>query len=232
MPTTAGVAIYSHDRRDGTLTPPCGKLRPQPESSKNPLLVNPTLGTVRAATWDLPSAKDFHHEYGLRQHRDGLTSGDVVGGWASHQGTGDLQTGRDFKALNAMAAVEGATTAKDFAEYRASHDARLKVGQSTAAKVKKQWDDTTRFGRNTQSSTPMDDLMSHSYRFDWIAVQPSAAEALQAGKSKKPGQTKTSRLQAETNALKLEALNKPDEVPKYWKMSSFDKVPAKVGYEG
>ena len=82
------------------MTPPCGNLRPQPETSKNSLLVKTTLGTVKATTWDLPSSKNFQHEYGLRQHRDGITSADVIGGWMQHQGTGDLLPGRDFKTLS------------------------------------------------------------------------------------------------------------------------------------
>ena len=211
------------------MTPPCGNLRPQPETSKNSLLVKTTLGTVKATTWDLPSSKNFQHEYGLRQHRDGITSADVIGGWMQHQGTGDLLPGRDFKALNVGAVTAGAMTSKDFSDFRATHDARLKLGTHKGTESLP-YDETTRFGRSGDTSTPFNDLISHSYRFDWMSAQPSAEETRR--KSKKPGQTKTSRMQAEQSALKRASLDQADVAPALWKMSSFDKVPSKLGYLG
>ena len=164
-------SAYSHDHREPPDHPPCGTLKPQPEASKNPLLVKAALGTVQATCWDLPSKDNFQHEYGLRQKRDGVTSGDVVGSWAQNHGTANKLPGRDFKALNAMAVVAGGCTAKDMADFRTTHDVRMKLGSDKAAEVKP-WDHNTVFGKGTAASLPFPDLMAHSYRFDWAEAQP------------------------------------------------------------
>ena len=250
------ASIYSHDKRE-IATPPCGNHKPQPEASKNTLLVKPALGTVKATCYDLPSASNFQHEYGLRQFRDGVTSGDVVGGWQQHKGTGDQMPGRDFKALNAMAVVAGKKTSKEMTEFRQEHDARLKLGGDTRV-TSKPYDETTTFGRTTAPSLSFNDLMSHGYRFDWaqsqvracrlpalpythtpdsnllvllpIVTQPPIEEVMR--KSKKPGQTKTSRLQAEVSKAKREELETTGAEKPLWKMQAYSNVPAKVGYLG
>jgi len=221
-------SLYSHDQRDIS-TPLCGTLKPQPETSKNVLLIKPQLGTVKSATWNLPSQTDFQHEYGLRQKRDGVTSGDVVGGWAQHDGTANQMPGRDFKALNAMAVVAGGCTSKDIADYRTTHDARLKLGTYKAAETMP-YDSTTTFGRSTVASIPFGDLISHSYRYDWAQEQPPA-ETIKP-KARKPGQTKTSLMAAEVSRAKLEQFENADVPKVLWKHAGFSKVPAKVGYTG
>ena len=114
---TAGKGVveagYSHDRRDLTATPLCGAHR---ATGKNALLVKPLLGAVKATTYDLP--KDFSHEYGLAQVRDGLTSDMVVGSWAQHNGTQDVMPARDFKSLNKAAVVSGCVDTKAMNDYR------------------------------------------------------------------------------------------------------------------
>jgi len=236
-----GMSVYSHDQRD-IATPLCGNLRPQPESSKNPLLGKPQLGTVKPAVWDLPSKTNFQHEYGLRQFRDGIGSADVLGGWAQHSGTADQMAGRDFKQLNCEAAVVGKTTAKGFAEYRLTHDARLKAA-SIQVPLPIPYDKNTTFGRSTAATIPMADLFSHAYRFEWQQTAPTAAECAAAKKSKKPGATKTSSMQAQVSHAKVAALEAketfeashldgtagPDGL---WKMKAFASVPPKVGHRG
>jgi len=225
-------AEYSHDIREVS-TPLCGRLKPQPASSKgNPLLVKDTLGTVRATTYDLPSKADFQHEYGLRQHRDGVTSGHVLGGWAQFDSTANQIAGRDFKALNAMAVVAGKKTSKQMSEFRRTHDARLKLGGHERHEVKP-YDDNTVFGRSSAASTPFNDLMNHGYRFDWMATQPPPEEM--HVKKGKPTETNTSRLMAETARKKLEALEiakSTISAPEEWKMDMFKRVPAKLGPTG
>jgi len=222
-------SVYSHDLREEPDYPLCGTLKQQPEASKNTLLVKPSLGTVKATCWDLPSKGDFQHEYGLRQKRDGVTSGDVVGDWAQHKGTGDKLPGRDFKALNAMAVVAGGYTSKDIADFRTTHDARLKVG-SAKTKLDLAYDDGTTFGKGTPASVPFADLMAHSYRFDWAEGQPPLESVIQ--KPKKPGQTKTSLLAAQVSRAKLSELDRKDDLPIRWKHGNFKDVPAKIGYQG
>jgi len=219
----SGQGAYSHDRRDETMTPPVGTFRPH----KNMLLIKPNLGAVRGTCYDLPSVPQFQHEYGLRQVRDGVTSADVVGGWSHHEPNPNVQPGRDFKMLNKHAVQEGATTCKDMAQYRSTHDFRLKLG--TEKKLdKKPFDSDTSFGRPTQSQSNFQDLFCHSYRYDWVA-EHSGDAAPTITKKKKPAMTKSAIALQTTNAARMMEGEGPTPL---WKMGCFTTVPPKVGYTG
>ena len=151
---------YSHDRRDETATPLCGAHRP---NKTNPLLIKPALGNVKGTVYDLPSKSNLQHEYGLRQERDGTSSAEVLGNWAAHEPNPNVVPGRDFKQLNKHAVVEGRITCKDMADFRKTHDFRLKYGSDKPAE-KKPYDATTHFGRATNTTDNFNDLFSHSYR--------------------------------------------------------------------
>ena len=148
MPPKSTEAGYSHDRRDLTATPLCGAHR---ATGKNALLIKPLLGSVKATCYDLP--KDFEHEYGLEQVRDGLTSEMVVGSWAQHDGTRDMMPGRDFKSLNKAAVISGCVDTKAMADYRCgapafkprSARARARLADPTVA---------LRHGASVARSTP------------------------------------------------------------------------------
>ena len=217
---------YSHDRRDETATPLCGAHRPL-AVTKNALLVQPQLGCVRKTVYDLPSKGNLQHEYGLRQERDGSNSADVLGNWAQFEGTGNKLPGRDFRALNKKAAMEGKCTTTDIREFRMSNDIRLKLGDEKKT-VSHPWDDSTVFGRATGAAEPFVDLVSHQHRFAWVNNQPPQSELLAAVARKKPQPTKTSRLMAETARKKL-----AEEAPKeMWKLPTYKNVPAKIGQTG
>ena len=217
------AAAYSHDKRD-VGTPLCGAPRP---NTKNPLLVKPNLGCVKQTCYDLPSKGNLQHEYGLRQERDGTSSAEVVGNWASHEPNPNVVPGRDFKQLNKNAVVEGVTNCKTMAQYRSTHDFRLKLGSDKAA-VTMPYDAATSFGRPTNASTSFNDLFSHSYRYDWVAEAPPAADVAAAKKPKKPTRTKSAIALQEASARKAMEV----EEKSLWKMSAFNSVPPKVGYTG
>jgi len=219
-------SIYSHDMRDELATPLCGTFRDE-GPKYNTLLTKAQLGTVKPTTWDLPSQNNFQHMYGLEQVRDGSTSADVVGNWAQHHGTKNKLPGRDFKALNKLAAIEGVKTAQAISEFRQTHDARLKLG-SDKPEEKKPYDESTTFGRSTGASEPFADLIAHQHRYDWASSQPAASELQGKNKPKKPASTKTSRLMAQTAQAKLAAEMEED----MWKMQCFKEVPSKIGYQG
>ena len=231
MPGQAGE--YSHDKRDETMTPLHGRHRqqlPPTGKYKNPLLVKPTLGNVKATCYDLPSVpgkNGLQHEYGLRQVRDGCTSNDVLGNWAENDPSGRELAGRDFKALNKHAAVEGVTNCKTMKDYRSTHDFKLKLGSDKVKEVKP-YDQNTSFGRPTNASSNFTDLFSHGYRYDWCAEAPPAEVANKQAASKKPTMTKTALAQQAAAKAKM---NPPEEVP-LWKMGTFATVPPKVGHTG
>jgi len=222
---------YSHDRRDETATPLCGAHRP---NKTNPLLIKPALGNVKATVYDLPSKNNLQHEYGLRQERDGTSSAEVLGNWASHEPNPNVVPGRDFKQLNKHAVTEGRITCKDMADYRKTHDFRLKFGSDKLTE-KTPYDATTHFGRATNTSDNFNDLFSHSYRYDWVANATPASEACAAMQRKKPAMTKTAlALQAKSKEMmaKYDAASSVDRGPQEWKMSAFRTVPPKIGYTG
>jgi len=219
-------SIYSHDVRDELDAPLCGSFREE-GPKYNTLLTKAQLGTVKPTTWSLPSSTNFQHMYGLEQVRDGATSADVVGNWAQHHGTANKLPGRDFKALNKLAAMEGVKTSAETSEFRTTHDARLKLG-SDKPEDKKPYDESTTFGRSTGASEPFADLIAHQHRFDWASVQTPATELQGKNKPKKPASTKTSRLMAQTAQAKL---TEPKMEEKF-KMAAFKVVPPKVGYTG
>jgi len=218
-------AGYSHDRRDLTATPLCGAHR---NKGTNPLLIKPMLGSVKASTYDLPP--DFEHEYGLKQMRDGLTSEMVVGSWAQHDGTQGMMPARDFKGLNKAAVIGGCIDTKSMAEYRKTHDIRLKLGSEKSAE-KKPFDENSAFGRPTRPSTPFGDLVSHGFRYDWVMSSEPAESAVQRMKPKKPTMTRASMGHAAAAASKIEGFEAgPQE--SQWKMNKFSGVQSKIGKQG
>lgn len=229
-------SVYSHDIRDLQDAPLCGKFRVGAQN--NPLLHKNHLGAVKPTVYDLPSATHFQHQYGLEQVRDGLTSADVVGGWAQYGGSNNTAPPRDFMTLNKMAASSGLTTTKGFGDFRKSHDVRLKLGNAPT-NTTKPYDDSTTFGRSGTYGENFNDLVSHQFRFEWVSTQVPATELQAAAKSRKPGQTKTSTLNATTARAKLKALDEKGAIekgdvaaPEQWKLSTFKNVPAKLGPTG
>ena len=219
-------AEYSHDRRDETLTPKCGAHR-ELAQHKNALLVQPQLGCVKATCYDLPSKGNIQHEYGLRQERDGTSSNEVLGNWAQSEPNPNVAPGRDFKMLNKHAVTEGVVGCKGIAAYRATHDFRLKLG-SEKAPEKKPYDATTSFGRPTNASESFNDLISHSYRYDWVSEATPASDVMAAKKAKKPTMTKSAIALAAAAQAKL--TDAPKAEP--WKMKAFANIPAKIGPTG
>jgi len=225
MAPKGAEAGYSHDRRDLTATPLCGAHR---NKGTNSLLIKPLLGAVKASTYDLP--KDFEHEYGLVQVRDGLTSEMVVGSWAQHDGTQGMMPARDFKTLNKCAVVSGCVNTAQMSEYRKTHDVRLKLG-SEKKQEKLPFDENTSFGRPTRPSTPFGDLVSHGFRYDWVMTAEPSESACARMKPKKPTPTRSSLGHAAASKEKLAAaIDGPPE--SQWKMKQFTSVAAKIGPKG
>jgi len=214
---------YRHDRRE-IATPLCGAHR---ENHSNPLLVKPMLGCVKQTCYDLPSKGNLQHPYGLPQERDGTTSHDVIGNWAQHDPNAKVKAGRDFKMLNKHAVVDGKSTPKQIAEYRKTHDFRLPLGSDKPLE-KKNWDQTTSFGRTTNTSENFNDLISHGYRYDWVAEAPPAAEMNAARKPQKPAMTKSAIAVAKASREKMADPPKAD----LWKIKGFANTPAKIGPQG
>mmetsp|Transcript_21023 Transcript_21023/g.44346 ORF Transcript_21023/g.44346 Transcript_21023/m.44346 type:complete len:237 (-) Transcript_21023:181-891(-) len=230
-PGAANEMSYSHNRRDQTATPLCGAHRPD-AAKANPLLVKPQLGAVKGTTYDLP--KDFQFTYGMKQERDGLSTGSVVENWVEHTGTKDKLPARDFTALNKAAVMAGNLDSKSVREYTKSHDIRVKVG-GEKQKAPLPIDDDTTFGKCVRPSTPFDDILSHAHRYDWVMQSELAADVQEQRKATKPKSTKASEGHAKGNAkgnANSPATQKgfPDapDANGLWKMKKFENVKPRV----
>jgi len=225
------TAGYSFERKDAGATPLCGAHRPV---KGNPLLIKSQLGAVKASAYDLP--KDFGFTYGLKMERDGLTAGSVVENWAEHTGTKDQLPARDFKALNKAAIMSGHLDAKGIRNYTKTHDIRVSHGSEGKA-APLPINENTCFGRLGRAATPVGDIISHGFRYDWVMQSPQACDLQEARKAQKPKPTKSSKLMADTAAERMAnpkslelgfAKPTPEDYTVQWKMQKFSKVQARV----
>jgi len=221
---------YSHDYIPSNAPPVVGARTIDPA---NPILTIPYIGHGKRNTNKMPHYNNFQHAYGKEQFRDGLTSHDVIGDWASPVTSKSVQPPRDFKSLNKSAVIQGSITSKDITQFRQEFDARLPTGQkSTSYKFK--YDDETCFGRSSAEQEDMHAVVSHLYKDDWMNSKEPSEATLAKKRAAKPKDTKASILKAEA-AAKLKASYDQDESKMQnahshqWKMTKFQSVPARVG---
>jgi len=217
--------MYSHDMRD--VSTPRVKTLPDHNKTgpvKNPLLASVSLGTVKPTCYRLPSEHNLQHQYGLANEPDGSCADDCIASWQIHDSTDSKKPGRDFVETNKQAAMCGAVDARDFKSYTAHHDFRIKPKSDTVV-VKKPYDSTTTFGKPGQQAESMNNIISHNYRYDWVAAQSSQTTAGKVGISMKD--TKTSKLMQEAAKAKLARMDNPEQKP-LWKLPAFKHVPSKI----
>jgi hypothetical protein len=233
------TAIYSHDKRE-IGTPMYGTFRAGADKH-NPLLAKDSLGNVRPTCYDLPSAPTklgIQHEYGLEQFRTGEGAAEVVADWATNDASVTAMPGKDFKMSNKYAVIHGAVSSAQFAKIRQEGpEFRLKTGMHTTVQAKP-YDSLTTFGRKSEPPINMSNLMNHSYRYEWTDKHQDMKVDGKVKARKKPSDTKSSALMAQSAAAKREAYEKqfaPDAVyekPKVWVPKAFANVPCKVTQTG
>jgi len=197
---------------------------------KNPLLVRPQVGKVKATTYDLPPA---HFAYGKKDQFDEEGVREVVHSWAEHKANAEPPPGRDFVRLNKSAALTGCTTAHHVRDFRKGHDIRLKGSLASGTRqiglVVDNMQGTT-FGRPSKPSTPIGNVLCNVYQRDWITEQRHAdvqdsKEKTVIKRSGKLGKFATSQhTRASLGHQKVAAA----PAPAPFKLARFADVPSRV----
>jgi hypothetical protein len=196
----------------------------------NPLLVKIQTGKVKATTYSLPpegfvyGRRDQYQEEGVKE---------VVNSWQNHTPPAEAVPGRDFVKLNRSAVVRGAVSSKDIANFRTTHDARLKTGATITKGQAKQLDPSFTYGRPSKPSTPIHDVLNNTFQRNAIiaARRQAAFEAAQReqqenSKAGKFGQSQHTR--ASLGHMKIRA---PDAREPF-KLAKFKEVGPRIGSQG
>ena len=196
----------------------------------NPLLVKIQTGKVKATTYSLPpegfvyGRRDQYQEEGVKE---------VVNSWQNHTPPAEAVPGRDFVKLNRTAVVRGAVSSKDIAQFRTTHDARLKTGATITKGQAKQLDPTFTYGRPSKPSTPIHDVLNNTFQRNAIIAARRQAEFEAAqreqqenSKAGKFGQSQHTR--ASLGHMKIRA---PDAREPF-KLAKFKDVGPRIGAQG
>jgi hypothetical protein len=190
----------------------------------NTLLVRRPLGKVKPTTYRLPKAS---YVYGRAQAFDEESAAQVVGSWKQHRRNPEALPGRDFVRLNKQAALYGCTTSKGVATFRRSNDIRLRKTQPISAQgAGGGFNPNSVFGRPSEPSAGINDLISNSYQRNWILEQ-RAMKAASKGRRRNGGFSGTlSHTRASLGHTKT-----PQPGPvKVFKLAQFTNVPSRYRF--
>mmetsp|Transcript_22219 Transcript_22219/g.36814 ORF Transcript_22219/g.36814 Transcript_22219/m.36814 type:complete len:208 (-) Transcript_22219:127-750(-) len=188
----------------------------------NVLLVKTELGKSRKTTYSLPPDPAF--TYGKRLPIDFEGAGQVISSWKEHTPNPDAIPGRDFKAINKMAVTSGAVTSHEQADFRQTHDHRLRTctNHQSAPPLPSDADPAYTYGRTVRPSTPLVRLIQNDFGRSHDS-EMEASESQQVPKKK--------FAITQTRASIGHSVHEPvvDEAAQnLWKMTKFQKTTAKV----
>merc|ERR1711988_1944295 len=199
----------------------------------NPLLQKTQLGNVKTTTYALPSND---HVYGKALQREEEGAGEVIMSWNEHQPNPDKMPGRDFAALNKASVSQGATDPRAQRDFRKTHDIRLKLGTDRMSQGPPKLPSSSQpewaYGRPTRPSTPLGDLVSHSFRWDWVTTKEmeGSTDPVQ-GSRIAPQATKASMGHARMAGASMGPPHVASQ-KELFKMKKFKQVPAKLQTRG
>ena len=204
-----------------------GKTRPSQRS--NPLLVRPELGKIRRPTVNLPG-DDF--VFGRPAVMDAEGAGAVISRWKEHEPAPIREkAGRDFVALNRVGLKAGAVNTQQQQSFRRNNDIRLKIAQSRSSQSKKlpipsDQDAAFTYGRKTEPSIPLSNIISNVYQEEWLQTMAKKQHEAQ------PSDTSDNKAQTNRNVRHTKASlghqSKPQKLESNFKLSRFNNVPGKV----
>jgi len=202
----------------------------------NPLLVKPQTGKVRASTYNLPP-EGF--TYGRRDQyvEDGVK--EAVNSWVTHTPIPEAVPGRDFVRLNRSAVMKGATSSKDIATFRSTHDFRLKSlneirkgGYSEHTTVLP-LDHTSVFGRPSKPSTPIHDVLTNTYQRNAIIEARLKKERMEAERARHDASKAGRWGQSQHTRASLGHFKVTGPPPKEpFKLEKFKQAPPRIGHQG
>ena len=133
----------------------------------------------------------------------------------------------------ALPSYVGAVSSKDIAQFRTTHDARLKTGATITKGQAKQLDPSFTYGRPSKPSTPIHDVLNNTFQRNAIAAarrqadfEAAQREQQESSKAGKFGQSQHTR--ASLGHMKIRA---PDAREPF-KLQKFKDVGPRIGSQG
>ncbi|CAD8113858.1 unnamed protein product [Paramecium primaurelia] len=192
---------------------------PWQKYSKNPLIVKDDVGKAKPNTYPIPNCA-----FGTRTVPGKEESLGEVLCHMEHFASMEIRPERDFKKTNIMSIKRNLCTAKEFQEFRQSHDIRQKVVQG-----KPRINETPKqqvFGRKNKTPSPIKNVLAYDYG---AVAEKQQAEAYtprpSTAKSRISAETKSSKLLKETIKKNHLMQSQPEQLKK---LSQFANVKAKT----
>jgi len=186
----------------------------------NTLLVRPQLGKVKATTYDLPGDEFV---YGRSEKVLEAGAAGSVNNWQEHRPNAAAIPNRDFVRLNKYAAVNGVTTSKETADFRAVNDIRQPPANLSAPTNAYFPPPDTTFGKASPASDHFMKLLQNDHQRKWIVSQRNK-KAAQLAEAAKPKSTKLQHTKASIGHTKVPA----PEPKKQFKLKQFNAVPSRA----
>jgi len=215
-----------------------GRVRPK----NNPLIHRSEVGKPSFHN-DLPELpKDY--TFGAPLKRDAEGAGDVMLTWQSHAPAPSKMTydfGRDFLTLNRQSVGKNCVSAKDVADFRKEHDARIKpkvTGKKPLIAPPHITKDPHHvFGSHSGESESVADLIQNRWELEWVAEQKKRMEGLERVRAKELERSSSRNRQQAAKApsplLKEAAAPHPKEyftLPKFKNVASRFATPSPSPY--
>lgn len=212
--------------------------RPRPKN--NPLIRRSEVGKP-ASHNDLPQLPPGY-TFGAPLKRDPEGAGEVMLSWQTHTTPSHKKTydfGRDFLTLNKQSLKAGCIHPDQVAEFRKSHEARIKPKISSSAAGHDRSvsrcsgvpgdirnDRTHVYGAPSAPSEHVADLIQNRYELEWVLEQKARHEAIQAAEQEL--QEKKKRSSSPSAYTTKAAAVAPTPHPKeYFTLKQFSQVPSR-----
>eukprot|EP00747_Dinoflagellata_sp_TGD_P165684 gnl/TRDRNA2_/TRDRNA2_187321_c0_seq1.p1 gnl/TRDRNA2_/TRDRNA2_187321_c0~~gnl/TRDRNA2_/TRDRNA2_187321_c0_seq1.p1 ORF type:complete len:243 (-),score=20.22 gnl/TRDRNA2_/TRDRNA2_187321_c0_seq1:155-883(-) len=213
------------------------------QTSANCILIKDDTGRAKPSAYNLPPES---HAYGVGSVPDGESAAKCLS-WAPHiPSSGPRSCTQDFGKMNKMAVRHGIATPVGLAEYRRNNSYPLveKTGPGNPQFGPKPMvipsDVFPHFyyGRKCRPSTPAAMVISHGYGKEADEAREVEYAQIYAAKAQRTAPIKVQLTKSDkmritnTRGRGKMSLMEPDEPPKLWKMTKFDKVQSHMAREG
>lgn len=205
-----------------------GRVRPK----NNPLIRRSEVGKSCVHN-DLPSLP-ADYTYGAPLKRDPEGAGEVMLSWQSHATPSHKKAydfGRDFITLNRQSLEAGCLHPRDVADFRRTHEARIKPKTTTLDGSKGGVPDTVKrdkyhiYGAPSPDSEHVADLIQNRYELEWVLEQKARAETIQL--VERELREKKRRSHSPTTMVKRVAPSTTPHPKEYFTLKQFRDVPSR-----
>jgi hypothetical protein len=203
-----------------------GRVRPK----NNPLIRRSEVGKSCVHN-DLPSLP-ADYTFGAPLKRDPEGAGEVMLSWQSHATPThkkEYDFGRDFITLNRQSLGAGCLHPRDVADFRKTHEARIKPKTTTF--LDKGVPDTIKrdkhhiYGAPSPDSEHVADLIQNRYELEWVVEQKARAETTQL--VERENREKKRRSHSPTALVKRSTPSPAPHPKEFFTLKQFRDVPSR-----